>query len=227
MLSATESRHRLAEACVALTRSGVLSASGHGNFSARVDDGRMVLTGRGMSSATDPGQLALVRLDGVVEEGHVAASVAEIVAMHAVIYRERPDAGAVVHTHSPSVTAFALAHVPLPCRYEAMIRLGQTCAVPVAAWGPRGSQASLDAIARALAGVPGTRAVLLANHGLLAFGPDPAGAAALVVALEEAAGAELAAARLGGAQDFPPGAAASVRRSMSAARPTGAGGRER
>lgn len=223
MLSATAGRQRVAEACASLIRSGVLSASRHGNFSARLDDGRMVLTGTGMSSAPQPGQLALVSLDGVVEEGHVAESVAEILTMHALIYRERPDAGAVVHTHSPSVTAFALAHVALPCRYEALLRHGQACAVPVAAWGPRGSQASVDAIAEALAGAPGTRAVLLANHGLLAFGPDPADAAALVVALEEAAGAELAAARLGGAQDFPPGAAESVRRSMSAARSARAG----
>lgn len=224
MLSATAGRQQVAEACSALIRSGVMSASGHGNFSARLDDGRLVLTGAGMSSPPEPGQLAVVRLDGVVEEGHVAASVAEIVTMHAVIYRERPDAGAVVHTHSPSVTAFALAHVELPCRYEALLRHGQTCAVPVAAWGPRGSQTSVDAIAHALDGAPETRAVLLANHGVLAFGPDPAGAAALVVALEEAAGAELAATRLGGAQDFPPGAAESVRRSMSAARPASAGG---
>ena len=223
MLTATAGRQRVAEACAALIRSGVMSASGHGNFSARLDDGRLVLTGAGMSSQPAPGQLALVGLDGVIEDGHVAASVAEIVTMHAVVYRERPDAGAVVHTHSPSATAFALAHVELPCRYEALLRHGQTCAVPVAAWGPRGSQASVDAIAHALGGAPETRAVLLANHGVLAFGPDPAGAAALVVALEEAAGAELAATRLGGAQDFPPGAAESVRRSMSAARPAGGG----
>lgn len=225
MLSATAARQRVAEACAALIRSGVMSASGHGNFSARLDDGRMVLTGAGMSKVPEPEQLAVVRLDGLVEEGHVAASVAEIVTMHAAIYRERPDAGAVVHTHSPSVTAFALANVALPCRYEALLRHGQTCAVPVAAWGPRGSKASVDAIAQALGGAPGTRAVLLANHGLLAFAPDPAGAAALVVALEEAAGAELAATCLGGAQDFPPGAAESVRRSISAARPRATGGR--
>lgn len=223
MLSATAGRDRVAEACASLVRSGVLSASGHGNFSARLDGGRMVLTGKGMSAAPEPGELALVRLDGVVEEGQVAPSVAEIVGMHAAIYRERPDAGAVVHTHSPSVTAFALAHVPLPCRYEALLRHGQTGAVPVAPWGPRGSRASVDAIVRALADAPATLAVLLANHGLLAFGPDPAGAAALVVTLEEAAGAELAAARLGGAREFPPGAAESVRRSMSAAGPEGAG----
>jgi L-ribulose-5-phosphate 4-epimerase len=225
VLTATAGRQRVAAACAALIRSGVMSASGHGNFSARLDDGRLVLTGAGMSSPPEPRELALVRLDGAVEEGHVAPSVAEIVTMHAVIYRERPDAGAVVHTHSPSVTAFALAHVALPCRYEALLRHGQTCAVPVAAWGPRGSKASVDAIARALAGAPGTSAVLLANHGLLAFAPDPAGAAALVVALEEAAEAELAATRLGGAQDFPTGAADSVRRSMSASRPADVSGR--
>jgi L-fuculose-phosphate aldolase len=61
-------------------------------------------------------------------------------------------------------------------------------------------------------------AVLLGNHGVLAFGPDPAGARALLVVLEEAARGELAAAGLGGSREFPEGALEEVRRSMAKAR---------
>jgi L-fuculose-phosphate aldolase len=61
-------------------------------------------------------------------------------------------------------------------------------------------------------------AVLLGNHGVLAFGPDPAGARALLVVLEEAARGELAATALGGSREFPDGALDDVRRSMARAR---------
>jgi L-fuculose-phosphate aldolase len=60
-----------------------------------------------------------------------------------------------------------------------------------------------------------TAAVLLANHGLLVFGPDPMATAQLVVAIEESAEAEVAAAAIGGAMDFPAGALGAVRESMS------------
>ncbi|MDQ4070660.1 MAG: class II aldolase/adducin family protein [Actinomycetota bacterium] len=205
----------MAQACATLAASGVMSPSGHGNFSARLDGERMLLTGAGMSVTPAPDDLAVVRLDGSVEEGRLIPSVTEIVGMHAAVYRGRPDAGAVVHTHSPAVTAFALAHAPLPVRYEALLRHGQAEPVPVVAWAPRGSPALAAGISEALDASPGTSAVLLGNHGLLAFGPNPARAATLVIALEEAARAELAAARLGGARDFPPGAVDDVQATMA------------
>ena len=212
-------RHResVADGCARLVRAGVLSASGHGNFSARVDAERMVLTPAGMSSPPAAGDLAVVRFDGTVEQGTLLPSVAEIVEMHAAVYRCRAGVGAVVHTHSPGVTAFALAHVPVPCRYEALLRHGQAGDVPVVGWAPRWSPASVDGITQVLGERPDTLALLLANHGVLVIGPNPAAAAALVVTLEEAAGAELAAASLGGAKALPPGALEAVRASRARA----------
>ena len=93
------------------------------------------------------------------------------------------------------MTAFALANRPLPCRAEPLLRFGQAEAVPVVPWGPRGSDVSVRGIAAALEQHPTTAAVLLANHGLLAFGADPLTTANLVIAIEEAAEAELAAGR--------------------------------
>ena len=72
-------------------------------------------------------------------------------------------------------------------------------------------------IAGVLADWPATNAVLLANHGLLAFGAHPLAAAHLIIAVEDSAEAELAAARIGGV-DFPPGALQAVRESMAKAR---------
>jgi len=217
MMSLAHPRETVVDACASLLRAGVMSASGHGNFSARVDSHRMLLTPAGMSSPPPPGALALVRFDGIIEEGSLIPSVAEIVSMHAAVYRCRAQVGAVVHTHSPAVTAFALAQVPLPCHYEALLRHGQADEVPVVAWAPRGSSASIDGIIEAFDQRPGTLAVLLANHGLLAVGPTPAAAAALVVALEEAAGAVVAAAAIGGSKAFPPGAMEAVQASKARA----------
>ncbi len=162
-----------------------------------------------------PDQVAIVDLKGNVLEGDLAAENTEIVVMHAVIYRARPEVGGIIHTHSPSATAFALANKQLPCRAESLLRFGQAGPVPVVAWGPRGSDVSVRGIEAALGKHPTTSAVLLANRGLLAFGADPAVAASHVVAIEETAEAELAAARIGGAVDFPKGALEQVRASMA------------
>ena len=135
--------------------------------------------------------------------------------MHSCVYRERADVGAVIHTHSPRVTSFALAHEPLPCAYEALLRFGVTADIPVAAWGPRGSQESINNIVRQLQLDSLTPAVLLANHGLLAFGRDPVSAAILIIAMEEAAELTLDARVLGGEKPFPPGALEKERKQIA------------
>ncbi len=59
-----------------------------------------------------------------------------------------------------------------------------------------------------------TPAVLLGNHGLLAFGRDALAAAYLIVSMEEAAELTLAARTLGGEKNFPPGALEKEREHM-------------
>ena len=196
----------------------VMSHAGHANLSARLGPDSFALTTTGMVRDLRPDQVATVDVGGNVLEGDLAAENAEIVAMHAVIYRSRPEVGGVIHTHSPAATAFALANKELPCRVEPLLRFGQAEPVPVVAWGPRGSEVSVRGIASVLDERPTTSAVLLANHGLLAFGADPMAAARLVVAIEEAAEAEIAASGIGGAVDFPPGALDQVRASMARVR---------
>ncbi len=198
-----------------LFAAGVMSHAGHANLSARVDSRRFALTTTGMVRDLRPDQVAMLTFDGEVLDGQLAPENAEIVAMHSVVYRARPDVGGIIHTHSPAATAFALANRALPCRAEPLLRFGQAEAVPVVAWGPRGSEVSVRGIAAALDEHPTTSAVLLANHGLLAFAGDPMATARLIVAIEEAAEAELAAAALGGAIDFPPGALDKVREAMA------------
>jgi L-fuculose-phosphate aldolase len=207
-----ERRERIVRASRLLSQAAVLSASGHGNASERLGGSdEILLTSIGNIAQLAAEQIARVTLDGTVREGTLDPASAEIVAMHAAVYRVRPDVGAVIHTHSPHVTAYALAHQPLPCRYEALLRQNIAEDIPVSAWGPRGSAASVTNIIQAIETHPGIRAVLLANHGLLAFGSDALDAARVIIAMEEAAQMTREAEPLGGAQPFPPGALEQVR----------------
>jgi L-ribulose-5-phosphate 4-epimerase len=201
-----------------LFTAGVMSHGGHANLSVRAGDDRFLLTNTGMVRELRPDQMAMVRFDGQVLDGELTPENAEIVAMHSVVYKARRDVGAIIHTHSPAATAFALAHRSMPCRAEPLLRFGQAEDVPVVPWGPRGSDVSVRGIAEVLERHPTTSAVLLANHGLLTFAADPMATAWLVVAIEEAAEAEIAAAAIGGAVDFPEGALAAVRESMARVR---------
>ncbi|MEU1290386.1 class II aldolase/adducin family protein [Kitasatospora sp. NPDC005856] len=205
----------LVEAAQQLFTAGVMSHSGHANLSARLDGERLLLT-PGFVRGLTPEQLATVHFDGHVLEGELRSVSAEITAMHAAVYRARPHVGTVIHTHSPCATAYAVAHRPLPCRTEPMLRFGQAETVPVVPWGPRGSDVSVRGITHVLQQHP-TAAVLLANHGLLVFGPTPAATAHLLIAIEEGAQAEINATAIGGAVDFPPGAQEAVRTAIARA----------
>ena len=206
-----QQREEIVQAVRLLFEAGVMSHSGHGNVSVRLDEERMLLTAKGTISQLALEDLTVVDFNGGVLDGSLQPVAAEIVAMHAVVYRERPDVQSVIHTHSPHVTSFALAHKPLPCAYEALLRHEVVEDIPVAAWGPRGSEASVRQIGDALRAHTGIRAVLLANHGLLAFGPSAQATAQLIVAMEEAAEMTIDAEPLGGVQPFPPGALDQVR----------------
>lgn len=197
-----ERREQMVEAAEVLARSGVMSHTGHINFSSRLDDSRMLLTSSGLIDELSAERLAVVRLDGEVEEGEITHSTGHIVGMHVAVYRGREDAHAVLHTHSPHITAFALAQRPLSCRYEPLLRRGQREEVPVIPWAPRGSESFLQGIADTAASRADTSAVLLANHGVLAFASSPMAVVKLLITLEEAARAELHAVALGGAKDF-------------------------
>ncbi len=213
-----EIRGAVVAAAQALFRNQVMSHSGHANLSGRLSSDEMLLTVDGMVRDLIPERMARVRLDGTVVEGSLDPTNAEIVAMHAEVYRERAEVGGIIHTHSPHLLAFAMANRALPCRYEALLRFGQAAEAPVVPWAPRGSERSVAGIVDAIRQNPATLAVILGNHGVLVFGPTPQAAAALVTVLEEAAEGELAATRLGGAQEFPPGALEEVRAAMARVR---------
>ena len=116
--------------------------------------------------------------------------------MHTAMYPDRPDVGCVIHTHSPYATAFAVANRPIDCWIEALAMFGLADGVPIAAYGPRGSEQAVANIRAAVR--PGVPAVLLANHGVLVFHRTPELAVLIGGVVEEAAQAAINAVALGG-----------------------------
>jgi ribulose-5-phosphate 4-epimerase/fuculose-1-phosphate aldolase len=83
-------------------------------------------------------------------------------------------------------------------------RMGSAEPVPVAPYGPRGSDQSLANIVQAMREAPTQNAVLLGNHGILAFGSDVGGARQTVFALEETAQLAILASAVGTPRAIPP-----------------------
>jgi len=195
--------------------SGAISANGHGNVSVRVPEAEEMYFTAGPSLRDHPASaVARIGLDGTLLEGDLPPIQGAVVAMHTAMYADQPDVGCVLHTHSPYATAYAVAHRPIGCWVEALAMFGLATGVPVAGYGPRGSEQAIASIrASVTSGVP---AVLLANHGVLVFHRTPELAILVGGVIEEAAQAGINAAALGGPVEIPAELrAAALQRAMS------------
>ena len=194
--------------------SGAISANGHGNVSVRVPGAQEMYFTAGPSLRDHPAS-AVVRigLDGTLLEGELPPIQGAVVAMHTAIYADQPEVGCVLHTHSPYATAYAVAHRPIGCWVEAMAMFGLASGVPVAGYGPRGSD---QAVANIRAAVTAGPAVLLANHGVLVFHRTADLAILIGSVVEEAAQAGINASPLGGPAEIPAGMrAAALQRAVA------------
>jgi L-fuculose-phosphate aldolase len=209
----------LVEQVVAAARSvvagGAISANGHGNVSVRVPGAEeMYYTAAPSLRGLGPDGVVRVGLDGTLLEGSLPPIQGAVVAMHTAMYRDHPDVGCVLHTHSPYATAFAVANEPIDCWIEALAMFGLADGVPVAPYGPRGSEQAVANMRAALR--PGVPAVLLANHGVLVFHRTPDLAVLVGGVVEEAAQAAINARAMGGPVAIPADLrAAALQRAMA------------
>ncbi len=138
-----------------------------GNLSIRVSPDRYLITPSGVSKgALNHENILLVDDCDHTLEGN--GKVSTELKMHQKVYQRRPEIGAVIHTHAPYSTAFAVAGQPLdlPVLPELVFHLG---AVPLVPYYLPGSQALCDGIDPY---VEKTNALLLKNHGLVTYGTD-------------------------------------------------------
>ena len=158
-----------------------LVAGSSGNVSAREAD-RIHITPAGLAYAgMTEADVVTLDLEGGVVEGELEPSSERRV--HLAVYAARPDAGALVHTHSVHATAWSFLAEPLDTGTEELEHAAGG-AVLTAPFAPTGSEEIAAAAVEALAG---RRAVLLGRHGVLALGDSPARALAVCAAVERQA----------------------------------------
>src|SRR5215213_6809653 len=177
-------------------RSYVVSSDG--NVSVRLDDGRIVATPTQVNKGRMTEEmLAVTDIEGKPLNDRRASS---DLAMHLLIYREREDARAVCHAHPPHGSAFAVAGLAIdaPILSEVILTLG---CVPLAEYGTPSTDELTDAM-RPL--VKNHNALLMANHGAVAYGGDVWQAFDRLETLEHTAKIAILARALGGARDLPP-----------------------
>lgn len=177
-----------------LVRWGLVVWTG-GNVSARVPGAElMVIKPSGVSyDDLTPESMVVCDLDGNVVEGDLAPS--SDTAAHAYVYRELPEVGGVVHTHSTYAVAWAAHGEPVPCVLTAMAdEFGG--AIPVAPFALVGDESIGRAIVDTLR-ASSSPAVLLANHGPFTVGADAEAALKAAVMCEDVCRTVHAARQLG------------------------------
>ncbi len=144
--------------------------------------GRMYITpGSFPYEKMTPEDAMVIDLDGHVLDGpHKPSSEWR---MHAAIYRADETVNAVVHTHSPYATAFAINNVKIPVvLYEMVYFLGGD--IPLAEGAIPGTDAVGENAVKVLKNRYGC---LMANHGALAIGDTLDRAYTRAVYIEDAA----------------------------------------
>src|SRR5215204_502748 len=176
-------------------RSYVVSSDG--NVSIRLDENRVIAT----PTMTCKGRmtedsLAITDMDGKALNDRKASSE---LAMHLLIYKMRPDIKAVCHAHPPHGTAFAVAGLAIdaPILSEVILTLG---CVPLMSYGTPSTSELTDGMKPF---VEHHNALLMANHGAVAYGEDLWQAFDRLETLEHTARIAILARSLGGANDLP------------------------
>ncbi len=165
-----------------LPRQGLVTWTS-GNVSGRdPDTGYVVIKPSGVRyEDLTPEKMVVVDLTGRVVEGPLRPSVDT--ATHLVVYRERPDVGGMVHTHSPYATSFALLGQSIPVYLTAMADEFGT-AIPCGAYCEIGGEAIGQEIVRSIGDSP---AILIKSHGVFAIGPSASAAVKAAVMAEDVA----------------------------------------
>src|ERR1044071_2627888 len=169
-----------------------------GNVSIRLDENRVIAT----PTMTCKGRmtedsLALTDMEGKPLNDKKASSE---LAMHLLIYKMRPDIKAVCHAHPPHGTAFAVAGLAIdkPILSEVILTLG---CVPLTDYGTPSTNELTEAMRPY---VKHHNALLMANHGAVAYGADLWQAFDRLETLEHTAKIAILSRVLGGSRNLPP-----------------------
>lgn len=140
-----------------------------GNFSARdLESGYVVITPTSVDrELLTPRDMIVMDLDATVIENLSGLKPTSESLMHLMIYRQRPEATAIAHTHSAYATTFALLNKPIPAIVYEVANLGLTKGrVPVAPYGRPGTTDLADSV---IESCKEADCFLLEKHGAVAL----------------------------------------------------------
>lgn len=165
MMNEYEIKKEICEIGKRIYNRGMVAAN-DGNISVKISDNEFLCTPTGVSKGfMTPDYICKVDAKGNVLQANGNFKPSSEIKMHMRVYKERPDVKSVVHAHPVYATSFAIAGIPLtqPIMPEAVIALG---CVPIAEYGTPSTEEIPDAVSKYLQYYD---AVLLANHGALAY----------------------------------------------------------
>ncbi|MEV5559987.1 L-ribulose-5-phosphate 4-epimerase [Nonomuraea wenchangensis] len=177
-------RAAVAELHAELVRYGLVVWTA-GNVSGRVPgEDLFVIKPSGVSyDELTPENMVVCDLDGNLVEGEHAPS--SDTAAHAYVYRNLPEVGGVVHTHSTYASAWAARGEAIPCVLTAMAdEFGGE--IPVGPFALIGDDSIGQGIVETLKGHR-SKAVLMQNHGVFTIGKDAKAAVKAAVMCEDVA----------------------------------------
>ena len=164
------------------------TASNDGNISVRLDPARLLMTPKSVCKGfMTPEMMCITDLEGRKLAGERDPS-SEML-MHLEVYRQRPDANAVVHAHPPIATGFAVAGIPLDRAVLAEV------VTTIAEYATPSTTELPEAVRKYVKAHDG---MLLANHGALTIGADLYAAYYKMETIEHFAKISLVARLLGG-----------------------------
>lgn len=175
-------RKKLAEIGKQLLLERFVSGSA-GNLSIKIpNEKKIVITPSNVKYENiEPKDILVLDFDGNILNGDRNPSVEKI--MHIIIYKNRPDVGAIIHSHGVYSTVLSLLNLNLPPIMEEFIPyIGGE--VKVAEYGEAGSEEIAENALKALGEL---NAVILANHGNICVGSHIEGALDVLKMIERSA----------------------------------------
>ncbi|SDT70136.1 L-ribulose-5-phosphate 4-epimerase [Jiangella sp. DSM 45060] len=184
MTTIDELRRTVCDLHTELTRNGLVTWTS-GNVSGRVPGADLfVIKPSGVSyDDLTPESMVVCDLDGNLVDGELSPS--SDTDAHAYVYRNLPEVGGQVHTHSTYATAWAARAEPIPCVLTAMAdEFGGE--IPVGPFALIGDDSIGRGIVETLKGHR-SPAVLMQNHGVFTIGKDARAAVKAAVMCEDVA----------------------------------------
>ena len=160
-------RRSVCEAGIRLSAEGLVART-WGNISIRIDDRTMAVTPSGIRYGDiRPEHIAV--MDIITGKWECPVNPSGERKLHAAIYRDRPETGAVIHTHQLNASVCAAARVNVEVNDRDAARILRTGKILCGGYGLPGTGKLTGGTVKA---IRGSMCALMANHGAVCLGSD-------------------------------------------------------